>query len=212
MDGRRATAVATAVGLALAGCGSDGGSDDDPSADGGGSRTIEVPGDAATVQEAVDLAAPGDLVLIAPGTYEEAVDVTTDDLTIRGLDRAEVVLEGGFELDNGIRVLGADGVAIENLTVQNYTTNGVYWTGVDGYRGSYLTSLRNGEYGIYAFDSRHGLLEHSYAAGSGDGGFYIGQCYPCDAVVTDVLAEHNGIGYSNADAGGNLVVTASTFR
>ena len=28
----------------------------------------------------------------------------------------------------------ADGVAVENLTVRNATENGVFWTGVRGYR------------------------------------------------------------------------------
>jgi hypothetical protein len=138
--------------------------------------------------------------------------VTTDHVTIRGLDRDGVVLDGNFELSNGIRVLGADGVAIENLTVRNYTTNGIFWTGVDGFRGSYLTSIRNQDYGIYAYDSQHGLIEHSYAAGSGDGGFYVGQCFPCDTVVDDVVSEHNGLGFSDANAGGNLLIVNSTFR
>ena len=69
--------------------------------------TIEVPADQATIQEAVDVATPGDLVLISPGVYHEAVNVTTPELTLRGLDRNEVVLDGEFLLDNGIRVLGA---------------------------------------------------------------------------------------------------------
>jgi hypothetical protein len=176
------------------------------------SGTIQVPDDYPTIQEAVDAAAPGDLILIAPGTYEEAVSVTTDDLTIRGLDRKGVVLEGGFELANGIMVVGANGVAVENMTAQNYTANGFYWTGTTGYRGSYLTALRNGDYGIYAFDSVQGQFDHSYAAGSPDAGFYIGQCYPCDALITDVVSEHNGLGYSGTNSGGNLVIVNSVFR
>src|SRR5690606_1097671 len=138
--------------------------------------------------------------------------VTTDMLTIRGLDRNEVVLDGGFELDNGIRVTGADGVAIENMTARNYTRNGFFWTGVEGYRGSYLTTYRTGDYGIYAFDSTKGLIEHSYASGSPDAGIYIGQCYPCDAVIDDVVSEYNGLGYSGTNSGGNLLIVNSTFR
>ena len=64
-----------------------------------------MPGDFATIQEAVDAAASGDLVLIAPGTYHEAVTVTTNELTIRGLDRNTVVLEGGFELPYDVLVI-----------------------------------------------------------------------------------------------------------
>ena len=173
---------------------------------------LEVPAEFDTIQAAVDAASPGDLVLISPGTYNEAVNVTTDEITIRGLDRNEVVLDGEFQLDNGIRVLGASNVIVENLTAQNYTSNGVFWTSVDGYRGSYITAYRNGDYGVYAFDSVKGQLDHSYAAGSPDAGFYIGQCYPCDSVVIDVHAEHNGLGYSGTNSGGNLLIANSVFN
>ena len=132
--------------------------------------TITVPDDYATIQEAVDAAVPGDLILVKPGTYQEAVQVETDELTIRGLDRNTVILDGNFELENGIRILGANGVAVENMTAMNYTHNGFFWTGVEGYRGSYLTAYRTGDYGVYAFDSMNGQLEHIYAAGSPDAG------------------------------------------
>lgn len=174
--------------------------------------TIAVPADHATIQQAVDAATPGDLVLVSPGVYHEAVDVQTDNLTIRGLDRNAVVLDGEFELDNGIRVLGANGVAVENMTAVNYTANGFFWTGVDGYRGSYLTAYRIGLYGIYAFDSINGQLDHSYGVGAADAGFYVGQCFPCNAVLDEVVAEHNGIGFSGTNAGGNLSIVNSRFH
>jgi hypothetical protein len=177
----------------------------------GADGVLRVPDDFDTIQAAVDAAAPGDLVLIGPGTYNEAVDVVTDDLTIRGLDRNTVVLDGEFEKENGIRVL-ANGVSVENLTAVNYTANGFFWTGVTGYRGSYLTAYRTGDYGVYAFDSVKGQLDHIYAAGSPDAGVYIGQCYPCDAVISDVVAEHNGLGYSGTNSGGNLLIINSVFR
>jgi hypothetical protein len=212
MRDRRAMRVVAVLAMALlaAACGDDDTGTDDPQPSGNG-RTLEVPGDHDTIQAAVDAAEPGDLVLIEPGVYNEAVDVETAELTIRGLDRNEVVLDGDFELENGIRVL-ADGVAIENMTARNYTTNGFYWTGVTGYRGSYLTAFRNGDYGVYAFDSVRGQFEHTYASGSADAGFYIGQCYPCDAVIDGVISEYNGLGYSGTNAGGNLLIVNSTWR
>jgi hypothetical protein len=173
--------------------------------------TLRVPDDHPTIQAAVDAARPGDLVLIAPGTYREAVQVTTDRLTIRGLDRNEVILDGDFELDNGIRVLGAKGVAIENMTAVNYVGNG-FLTGVDGYRGSYLTTYRIGDYGVYAFDSINGHFDHLYLAGSPESGLYIGECYPCNAVVTDVVSEYNGLGFSGTNAGGELYLVNSVWR
>jgi hypothetical protein len=216
---RRLLALLLACVLVLAAAcgGDDDTSSDDPEGGGPGDAAsvedaLRVPDDYDTIQAAVDVAEAGDLILVAPGVYEEAVNVETDELTIRGLDRNEVILDGGFEKDNGIRVVGANGVAIENMTARNYTNNGFFWTGVEGYRGSYLTTYRIGDYGVYAFDSTSGLLEHSYASGSPDAGVYIGQCYPCDAVIDDVVSEYNGLGYSGTNSGGNLLIVNSTFR
>jgi hypothetical protein len=214
----RLAAVLLAMGLLVAACGS---SDETSTTEtekqtsGNGTasgNTINVPADYDTIQGAVNAASPGDLILISPGVYNEAVDVETDDLTIRGLDRNEVILDGNFELANGIKVVGANGVTIENMTGRHYTGNSFFWTGVDGYRGSYLTSYRTGDYGIYAFDSVNGQLEKSYASGSRDAGFYIGQCFPCNAVIDDVVSEWNGLGYSGTNAGGNLLIVNSTWR
>ncbi len=178
----------------------------------GRGKTLMVPQDHPTIQSAVDAAGPGDLVLVAPGVYREAVRVTTPYLTIRGLDRNEVILEGDFERPNGIHVLEADGVTVENMTARHYLVNGFYWIGVDGYRGSYLTAYNNGDYGVYAFDSVRGQLDHSYASGHPDSGFYIGQCDPCHALVTDVLAEGNALGWSGTNASGDLVIADSEWR
>ncbi len=188
-------------------------SGEESDADAAGFATHVVPDDFPTIQAAVDAASSGDLIMLSPGTYSEAVDVTTDDLVIRGMDRNTVILDGNFELENGIRVIGADGVAVENMTAMNYTKNGFFWTSdVTGYRASYLTAIRNGDYGLYAFGARDGLIEHSYASGSPDAGFYIGQCYPCNSVITDVISEYNGLGYSGTNSGGDLFIINSTWR
>ncbi len=188
-----------------------------------GSKTVKVPGDFPTIQAAVDEARPNDLVLIAPGTYAEAVIVRTPNVVIRGEDRNTVILDGNDELENGILV-GADGVAVENLTVKRYTVNGVVFTKaydaadpdttevLVGYRASYVTVSNNGLYGLYAYFAQGGVFDHVYGSGHPDGGIYIGQCKPCDALVTDAVMELNGIGYSGTNASGNLFVVNSIWR
>jgi hypothetical protein len=200
--------LALVAGLLVAACSDDGSTHAENAPPG----TIQVPADASTIQDAVDMAEPGDLVLVSPGIYGENVVVTTDRIVIRGIDRNETILDGGNDHANGIEVRKADGVAIENLTARNYTANGFLWTGVTGYRGSYLTAYNNGLYGVYAFDSQQGQFDNSYASGHPDSGFYIGQCNPCDAVITDVISENNQLGYSGTNASGNLVIANSEWR
>ena len=185
----------------------------DPPVRPSGGKTIHVPRDKVTIQAAVDAASPGDMILIAPGVYHEAVIVTTPHLVLRGEDRNRVILDGEFDPDyaNGIAVFGADGVVIENMTARHYRLNGFYWRSVWGYRGSYLTADANGDYGIYAFDSGVGQFDHSYASGSPDSGFYIGQCDPCNALITDVIARNNALGFSGTNASRNLVIRDSEF-
>ena len=171
-----------------------------------------VPKDYESIQDAVNSSNPGDLILVKPGIYYEEVVVNVPSITIRGWDRNTTIIDGEFERGNGIQVVGVDGVAIENLTARNALLNGFYWATTEGYRGSYLTAYNNGDYGIYAFDSVDGVIEHSYASGSPDAGFYIGQCYPCDAIVNNVISENNGLGYSGTNSGGSLYIINSIFR
>lgn len=207
-----------------------------------GPATIRVPQQYRTIQAAVQHAAPGDLVLISPGVYHEAVVVGVSDLVLRGTDRNTVILDGQNDRANGI-IFAADGDAVENLTVRRYEVNGVLftrslgyggsepdddgaggyggsdWSGsasgtapvLDGYRASYVTVYDNGLYGLYAFAARDGEFDHVYASGQPDSGLYIGQCAPCDAVVTDSTAEANRVGFEAANASGGLDVIDSVF-
>src|SRR5688572_10496058 len=69
---------------------------------------LQVPGDAATITEAADRIAPGGLILVEPGTYTEAVVLDTPDVTLRGLDRNAVIIDGEGIRPQGVLVI-ADG-------------------------------------------------------------------------------------------------------
>jgi parallel beta-helix repeat protein len=83
---------------------------------------------------------------------------------------------------------------------------------LQGYRASYVTVANNGLYGLYAFYAAGGQFDHVYGSGHPDGGIYIGQCKPCNALVVDAVMERNGLGYSGTNASGGLFLINSVYR
>ena len=121
-----------------------------------------------------------------PGVYREQVTVTTPYITIRGEDRNRTIIDGGLrarERDPGDRggrrrdrePHGAQPPAERLLLERGQRLPGVLRDRREQRR---LRDLR--------LRLRYGQFDHSYASGSPDSGFYIGQCNPCDAVITDV--------------------------
>ncbi|WGX97368.1 nitrous oxide reductase family maturation protein NosD [Nocardioides sp. L-11A] len=199
------------------------------------SEVVRVPEDAATLGEALESVAENGLVLVGPGTYPEQVLVEMPGVTIRGTDRNAVVVTGEGRRTSGIVVI-ADGVTVENLTVTGTTLYGVLFTGVhegrevltpgqDGYesfdperfpplerfRIDHVTATNNGLYGIYAFNTRHGVIVDSWASGSADSGIYVGQCRECDTVVSGNVTARNAVGFENANASDSLSIVGNRF-
>jgi hypothetical protein len=175
-------------------------------------RLIRVPEDVATPRLAIDAAQPGDVILLAAGTYDGGLTVPEGklDITIRGVDRSAVVFDGkGLNL-NAIEV-EADRVTLENMSAHDFDGNGFYWEKVEGFTGRYLTVWNVNLYGIYAIESHGGLFEHSLVSGAADAAFYIGECQPCDTTVRDVEGRLSAIGYSGTNTGAGLELVASRW-
>jgi ribosomal protein L24 len=184
-----------------------------------------------TIQKAVEASTAGDWVLIEPGTYKEAVKVTSKQsgIWIRGMNRNTVIIDGQNKPGNGIEIEMANNVWVENLTVKNFDTgcencgNEIWWNGgagsakigAHGWFGAYLTAYDtglNGGYGIFTGNETEGSWKNIYASGFNDSGMYIGACQECKARVTGATMENNALGYSGSNSGGNLVIENSTFR
>lgn len=228
-----ALSVMVAVVLLLAGCGA--GTAADEKAAQAGQDLVRVPADAETITAAMDMVAPGGLVLVSAGTYAESVTIDVEDVTLRGTNRNEVIIDGAGERPFGV-VASAAGVRIQNLTVHSALLYGVLVTsmhdasgpvarGASGYESvdpeespplqrfevDHVTAYNNGLYGIYAFNAQHGVITNSYASGAADSGIYVGQCRQCDILVADNVATHNAVGFENANASAPLLVTGNRF-
>jgi hypothetical protein len=167
---------------------------------------IHVPQDVPTLQLAIARAQPSDTIVLAAGTYPggNVVPPGKHDITIRGVDRNEVVIDGADTRKNGI-VVRADGVSILNLSAHNFLLNAFYWEGGDRFRASYLTAWNVGGYGIYAEDSEQGGLDHDYVSGAADAAYYVGECRPCHATISRVAARLSAFGYSGTNATGVVI-------
>ena len=133
-----------------------------------------VPGQYATIQGAVDAASPDDWILVGPGDYKTTssqsvsgsgevypagVLIATPDLTLRGMNRATVVVDGtkpgtpecssapadqnfgpstggGPGGLNGVMVWKADDVSVENMTACNFLAGAGGNAGTEGGSGS----------------------------------------------------------------------------
>ena len=198
-------------------------------------------GNYKTIQSAVNAAKKGDWILIARGDYKEPVRITKGGIHLRGLSRSGVIVDGtksgppcsSAKKDqslkrgsngNGIVVLKANGVSIDNLTVCNFLGEGnqIWWNGGDGsgkigmtsWYGSYLTATSTyydsrrpqATYGIFVSNAKGpGVLTNSYGSNMNDAAFYVGACHPCNATLDHLTGEYNRVGYSGTNSSGVLL-------
>ncbi|RQW81083.1 MAG: hypothetical protein EHM14_02375 [Methanothrix sp.] len=144
----------------------------------------------AKVQEAVDAAEPGDIILVQNGTYRESVHVTRE-LLIIGIDRPvvdamgndnafliesdEMMLKGFVVLnssDIGIKLLSDNNIIISNRVVDNDYAG----IGLAGSNGNILSGnelINNSVYGVYLIDCAKNILNGNYVNKSGNSGFEL---------------------------------------
>jgi predicted outer membrane repeat protein len=177
--------VAALLILLVAGC-----SDDDPVAP-VGNRTLAVPTQFATIQAAVDAARPGDLVVVAAGTYTDSVTVQT----YFGATATAVLA-----MKSGVEIRSASGLPADVVLVGRDGEPVVYCVGVDSTASLRGVTITGGQVGIigahanpYFFDCTLTGNHNRSNSGSG-GGMYWDFSSPTfiNCNVTDNSATHGG--------------------
>ena len=88
---------------------------------------ILVPEDYATIQEAIDVASPGDVVVVAPGTYQENINFQGKDIALRSTDPEDTSVVEGTVIDGGglDTVVTFEGGESQEAILEGFTiTNG----------------------------------------------------------------------------------------
>lgn len=178
---------------------------------------IRVPLDFFSVQDAVDSAQPGDLILIDPGVYPEEIVVDVPDIVIRGRDRNTVFIDGQHSSTTGITIV-ADGVAIENVTVRNYLDDAIMVAGsgrsvpINRFRALHVTTSNTGLNGISLQNTTNAEIRQGWMSGHAGSGVEVSGCTACETLITTTLAEFSARGFSVVGATGGVTIFSSTSR
>jgi parallel beta-helix repeat protein len=113
-------------------------------------KTIRVPQDYQTIQEAINWASAGDTIMVAAGTYHENV-VVREAVSIIGEDRNTTIIDGGGSEIEPVVSIEANNVSFTGFTIQN------------GYRGIMVVSSGNSLVNNTVKDNRgEGILLFSH--------------------------------------------------
>ena len=170
------------------------------------------------LQEALIMALPGDEVVLAPGTYAIAnqLSLTGADVTLRGagMDRSVLSFKGQTGGAEGLLVTG-NGAILKDFAVEDTKGDAIKSKGVDGFAAIRVRAewtggpkAENGAYGLYPVQSTNVLLDGVVVRGASDAGIYVGQSQRI--IVRNSRAEFNvaGLEIENcyyADVTGNTL-------
>ena len=158
--------------------------------------TINVPGNYATIQAAIDAAVSGDLIVVAANTYAEAITIDNKTLTIQGAGAGSSIITGTTAVTQYIvRITNSAVVDLSGFTVDGTGKNiqyGIYATaGTDGsihdneiknvsYPGAAGLAVRRDDSQIDVIDNnvygfgRIGIYTRDDVIGNTDGGLIHG--------------------------------------
>ncbi len=177
-------------------------------------------GAATRLQEALILAAPGDVIELGEGrfTLTDGLSLDVDGVTLRGqgMDRSVLDFTGQQGAGEGLLVT-SDNVTLRDFGVENPKGDGIKSKGADNivYSGIRVEwtggpKASNGAYGIYPVESVGVLVTNSKVSGASDAGIYVGQSR--DITVSENIVTFNVAGIEIENSRNALVINNIASR
>ena len=132
-------------------------------------RTIIVPDDYSTIQEAVDGANDGDIVFVKSGTYNGSVTINKS-ISLIGENKEATTIIGDWELNGTTILVRHDNVTISELTLES-VGNAVSGRGVHLLYVRYCKvsncNFASGWIGVWLYGASENKIENNYIDGTG---------------------------------------------
>ena len=176
-------------------------------------KTIVVPDDYSSIQEAVDQASQGDTVFVRNGFYYNQTVTIDKALSLIGEDKTNTKIIGDWSLNGTVVLVRHDGVVVQNLSL-----NSVTGAGVSG-RGVHLLNVRNcvvsncnsvnSGIGVWLYGSSENTIEDNYLVGENSIHFNYGiklQYSHLNSILRNNVTDYvNGFGIVlDSSTGNNL--------
>ena len=131
-------------------------------------RTVVVPDDYASVQEAVDTASDGDVVLVKRGTYNGSVAINKR-ISLIGEDKTDTIILGDWSLNGTVVLVEHDDVVVEKLSLKAAYDAGPHGRGVHllQVKGCNVSDCNFVSYtGVWLYEASYNTVENNEIDGT----------------------------------------------
>jgi len=161
-------------------------------------KTIIVPDDYPTIQEAINHASSGDTIFVRSGVYNENL-VISKSLDITGENRETTIIDGSYKVNQSVVTIYYKSVYISGFTIRSNNKNiGISCNrpGLDGIFGHTITNniITNNVAGIVvsALYAEKSLISNNIITNNSMLGINI--LHVCDNIVSNNIVKNNGEG------------------